>query len=82
LTEFESYHYPEEAEGRPVKDLPEPYNNHLMDAARYAIHSYRPIRKYGANISPSQAEELFFLRHMRMKEKRNKKTPGMFRMAG
>lgn len=82
LTEFESYHYPEEVEGRQVKDLPEPYNNHIMDAMRYAIHSYRPIRRYGANISPSQAEELFFLRRMRMKEKRNRKKPGMFRMTG
>jgi phage terminase large subunit len=82
LTEFESYHYPEEKEGREEKDLPEPYDCHLMDCLRYAIHSFKPIRKYGANISPSKAEELRFLRHIRIKEKQRKKTSKMFRMTG
>ena len=40
--EFESYHYPEVEDGKIVKDMPEPVNNHLMDAMRYAIFGYSP----------------------------------------
>lgn len=42
LAEFESYHYPEQEDGRQQKELPDPTNNHLMDAIRYAIHGYKP----------------------------------------
>lgn len=43
LSEFESYHYPEDDEDNLTKkELPEPVNNHLMDAMRYAIHGYQP----------------------------------------
>lgn len=46
IDEFESYHYPEPKDDKPIKDLPEPINNHLMDAIRYAIHGYQPARKF------------------------------------
>jgi len=42
LSEFETYHYPEVEDGKIVKDLPEPVNNHIMDAIRYAIFGYAP----------------------------------------
>jgi phage terminase large subunit len=42
LAEFETYHYPEVEDGKIVKDMPEPTNNHIMDAIRYAIHGYSP----------------------------------------
>ena len=44
LDEINSYHYPEGQEGKPFKDIPEKINDHLMDATRYLIHSYQPIR--------------------------------------
>jgi hypothetical protein len=47
LSEFESYHYPEEKDKVITKlDIPVPVDNHLMDAIRYAIHSYQPARKF------------------------------------
>jgi PBSX family phage terminase large subunit len=46
LKEGESYHYPETREGKVNKDQPEPVDNHLMDATRYAIHGYQPARKF------------------------------------
>ena len=45
LSEMSMYQYPEEQEGKPLKDAPEKLNDHLMDAMRYAIYSYRPVRK-------------------------------------
>ena len=82
LTEFESYRYPEETEGRIVKDMPEPFDNHLMDAMRYAMHSYKPVRKYGAVPSLSDAEIRRFNQHMRIKHKKereaNRKSHGHF----
>lgn len=45
IDEINSYHYPESREGKPFKDLPEKINDHLMDAMRFVIHSYQPIRK-------------------------------------
>jgi PBSX family phage terminase large subunit len=47
LSEFESYHYPEEAT---IKDQPVAEDNHLMDAIRYAIHGYQPARKFTVKI--------------------------------
>lgn len=41
LEEFGLYHYPEEKEGQ-VEEEPIKEFNHLMDAIRYAIVSYRP----------------------------------------
>jgi len=42
LDEINSYHYAEGQEGKPFKDEPEKFNDHLMDAMRYLIHSYNP----------------------------------------
>lgn len=46
LSESESYHYPEEGK----REEPEPVNNHLMDAMRYAIHGYRPAIRFNVPI--------------------------------
>ena len=45
LDEINSYHYPEGEEGKPFKDLPEKIDDHLMDAVRYLIHSYQPMKE-------------------------------------
>ena len=45
LAEFESYHYPEREDTRNNKEDPEPFDNHLMDAMRYAIHGYQPAKR-------------------------------------
>ena len=41
IAESSMYHYPESEEGKASKDLPEKFNDHLMDAMRYVIHSYK-----------------------------------------
>ena len=40
IDEINTYHYPEEKEGRPIKDEPAKINDHLMDCMRYAIFNY------------------------------------------
>ncbi len=40
LDEIETYHYPEEDDGKPAKDEPVKENDHLMDAMRYAIFTF------------------------------------------
>lgn len=46
LAEFESYQYPEVGpDGVVKKDEPMPFNNHIMDAMRYAIMGYQPARR-------------------------------------
>lgn len=45
IEEFNTYQYPEGQDGKPFKDKPEKLNDHLMDAMRYAIYSYKPISK-------------------------------------
>ena len=52
ISEISMYHYPEEEEDKAAKDLPEKFNDHLMDAMRYAIYSYAPISR-----EPIQASE-------------------------
>lgn len=43
LSEFETYQYPEpDDSGLVRRDEPMPFNNHLMDAMRYAIMGYQP----------------------------------------
>mgnify|MGYP001574031534 CR=1 FL=1 len=42
LDEMSMYHYPEEKAGEESKDEPEKFNDHLMDAMRYVIYSYKP----------------------------------------
>lgn len=42
ITEASMYHYPEE-ENKEGKDEPVKFNDHIMDAMRYAIYSYKPI---------------------------------------
>lgn len=45
LDEMSMYHYPEsrpQDEGKEAKEEPEKFNDHLMDALRYAIYSYAP----------------------------------------
>jgi phage terminase large subunit len=43
IQEAEMYHYPEIKEGKEVKEVPVKVNDHLMDAMRYAIYSYKPM---------------------------------------
>lgn len=43
IDEMSMYHYPEPQEDKPEKDEPEKFNDHLMDAIRYAIYSFTPI---------------------------------------
>ena len=43
IDEMSMYHYPEGEEGKESKEVPEKFNDHLMDAIRYAIHSYQPV---------------------------------------
>lgn len=46
LAEFETYQYPEANEdGKVRKDEPMPFDNHLMDAMRYAIMGFMPARR-------------------------------------
>lgn len=46
LDEINSYHYPEGQDGKPFTDLPEKFNDHLMDSARYVIHTYQPKKTF------------------------------------
>lgn len=45
ILEASMYHYPEDKDDKKkdIPDLPVKINDHLMDAMRYAIHSYSPI---------------------------------------
>lgn len=46
ISEFETYQYPERNEdGKVTKDEPMPFNNHLMDAMRYAIMGFQPAMR-------------------------------------
>lgn len=46
LSEFETYQYPEpDDNGQVKKDEPMPFNNHLMDAIRYAVTGYQPAKR-------------------------------------
>jgi len=47
IDEMSMYHYPESGldEGKEDKELPEKFNDHLMDALRYAIYSHGQVRK-------------------------------------
>ena len=38
--EFNTYQYPEGVDGKPMKDVPDKLNDHLMDATRYPLYSY------------------------------------------
>ena len=46
LDEMSMYHYPEPQEQKPEKDEPEKFNDHLMDAMRYAMYSFKPAYQY------------------------------------
>jgi phage terminase large subunit len=57
LDEAESYHYPEILNDKNPKEEPEPFDNHLMDAMRYAIHGFQPATRIA--VKPvSQIEHL------------------------
>lgn len=43
LDEIEQYHYEEGIDGKPFKELPVKWNDHLCDALRYASVGYRAI---------------------------------------
>jgi PBSX family phage terminase large subunit len=45
LDELSLYHYPESKEEATEKEEPLKENDHLMDAIRYAIHTYQPSKK-------------------------------------
>jgi len=55
IDEMSMYHYPQSGldEGKEDKELPEKFNDHLMDALRYAIYSHGQVRK-----TPAIASEL------------------------
>lgn len=40
IEEFNTYQYPEGIDGKPLKDVPDKLNDHLMDSIRYALYSY------------------------------------------
>jgi phage terminase large subunit len=40
IEEFNTYQYPEGVDGKPLKDVPDKMNDHLMDSMRYALYSY------------------------------------------
>jgi phage terminase large subunit len=44
LEELSLYHYPE-AEGIVEDEVPVKENDHLLDALRYAIYTYKPVRR-------------------------------------
>lgn len=44
IDEASMYHYEEPQEEKAAKDEPVKFNDHLCDAARYAIYSYNPIK--------------------------------------
>jgi PBSX family phage terminase large subunit len=46
LEEFDMYQYPEQVDGKEAKDEPMPFNNHFMDAMRYAIMGYQPAMRF------------------------------------
>jgi phage terminase large subunit len=46
LDEINGYRYPEGKEGKAYADEPLKLNDHLMDAFRYAVHTYRPSVAY------------------------------------
>lgn len=50
--EINTYQYPEGQDGKPDKEAPEKMNDHLMDAMRYAIYSYKPNRKIPMEATP------------------------------
>lgn len=61
IAEMSMYHYPEEEEDKEAKEVPVKLDDHLMDAMRYAIYSFRPIRREPAVASeplPGYYEEL------------------------
>lgn len=43
LDEFESYHYPEQTQGKEIKENPEKVDDHAMDAMRYALATFQGI---------------------------------------
>jgi PBSX family phage terminase large subunit len=62
IEEFNTYQYPEGVDGKPLKDVPDKLNDHLMDSIRYALYSYggsvmtyasasAPINKYYPEIN-------------------------------
>ncbi|MBU1307872.1 MAG: terminase family protein [Alphaproteobacteria bacterium] len=53
LAEMSMYHYPEPEEGKTEKDEPEKFNDHLMDAMRYAIYSFKSSLKVPTKQSQS-----------------------------
>ena len=59
IEEMNTYQYPEGVDGKPNKEAPEKMNDHLMDALRYALYSYKPISKTMNMASPiSQAYKI------------------------
>lgn len=52
IEEMNTYQYPEGADGKPFKDVPEKMNDHLMDSMRYAIYSYKGNRIISMQASP------------------------------
>lgn len=45
IEEFSIYHYPSDTGGKTEKEEPIKEDDHLMDAIRYAVDTYQPIKK-------------------------------------
>ena len=52
LEELNTYQYPEGVDGKPFKDVPEKMNDHLCDAARYALYSWKKNTRTFGQASP------------------------------
>lgn len=63
LEEFDLYQYPEAQDDKRPKDEPMPFNNHFMDAMRYAIMGYAPAIRF---ITPKTNETYTQLEVRRM----------------
>jgi len=57
LDEISMYHYPEPQEGKVEKDLPEKFNDHLVDCDRYAIYSFKLTPRVFGGASPLTPSE-------------------------
>jgi PBSX family phage terminase large subunit len=52
IEELNTYQYPEGVDGKPFKDVPEKMNDHLLDAMRYAIYSWKKNTRTFGQASP------------------------------
>lgn len=77
LSEFETYQYPElNDDGKTIKEDPMPFNNHLMDAMRYAINGYQPAKRFKVPKSDESFTQLSIRRMLNSSDSTRKNTEG------